>query len=366
MSSDRPSSPSHRGQVRGSRAYISRARLALGYCLALFAGSQLLLIALTERWMPGLRDPEYGVKQAQLNARLSGAGERPLVLFMGTSRTLSGIDPAVLPVLSGQAPLVYNFAHSGAGPLHQLVYLRRLLQTGPRPTHIFLEMIPALLCHHREARDLLDQGHAGWRDWGTLSDYWPEDRSRAAWCAENLVPCVSQRFSLLGQVKPRLLSKPQRNQWIVWSWIDRGGFLNERRNAVSPAEYEQGLKHAHEEYAWLLNRFRISPVADRALREFLAVAREQAIPVTLYLMPEASRFRAWYAPHAEAALRGYLDGVSREFGTTVVDARLWVDDGGFADGHHLLTPAARDFSRRFGREVFLPALERTVAHRRVP
>src|SRR5207249_1741885 len=118
--------------------------------------------------------------------------------------------------------------------------------------------------------------------------------------------------------------------------------------AVTGEEYQKGLRRAHDLYAHLLRVPGVSGAADRALREFLALCRGRGTGVTLVLMPECSAFRQWATPPARRRTRTYLDGLCRGYGLTVVDARDWVADAGFADGHHLLPAAAAAFSRRFG------------------
>src|SRR5215207_1421098 len=87
--------------ARPRRPFAPRARAALAWGLAAFACSQLVLLALVEHWAPGLRDFEYGIKWGRLRARTREAPGRPLVLFMGTSRTLNGISPAEFPADPG-------------------------------------------------------------------------------------------------------------------------------------------------------------------------------------------------------------------------------------------------------------------------
>ena len=68
-------------------------------------------------------------------------------------------------------------------------------------------------------------------------------------------------------------------------------------------------------------------------------------------MPESSAFRGWYPPGAGPAVAAYLGGLSREYGVPWTDARAWLADEHFVDGHHLLAGGAAAFSERFGREM---------------
>ncbi len=343
-----------------------RARAALAWGLALFVCIQLVLGVFLEWWMPGVRELQYAVKHDLLQRRLTEAPERPLVLLMGTSRTLNGLDPAELPSLPSAAdpPLVFNFAHAGAGPLRQLLLLRRLLDEGTHPNHVFLELLPAQLAADTEAEGLIDQKLISWRDWSAMARYWPASRSWAEWWGANLVPCAAERCQLLGRVLPHLLIWQWQPDWSSWSRVNAWGFLRQERESVDDEKYRKGLEHTRKEYAATLQDFRIRTSADRAVREFLELCHARGIGVTLYLMPEASDFLDWYAAATEKKLQDYLDGLCKEHHLAVIDARRWVPDTGFLDGHHLLPGAAAVFSRRFGLEAYQPILAEKPARRR--
>ena len=74
-------------------------------------------------------------------------------------------------------------------------------------------------------------------------------------------------------------------------------------------------------------------------------------------MPESQVFQSWYGPCAQRCLGDYLSTLQRDFRTPVVDARNWVAEEGFVDGHHLAYGGAVIFSERLGREVLRPLLE---------
>jgi hypothetical protein len=67
-------------------------------------------------------------------------------------------------------------------------------------------------------------------------------------------------------------------------------------------------------------------------------------------MPESSEFRGWYGPAGYAAVTAFAQQLSGEFGVPVYDARDWVSDDGFADGHHLIPAGAEAFTDRLAAE----------------
>ena len=96
---------------------------------------------------------------------------------------------------------------------------------------------------------------------------------------------------------------------------------------------------------------------DRALRDLLALCRQENIPAVLYLMPEGRLFQSWYVPATRARIDSYLAQLSQECRVPIVDARNWIGDDYFLDSHHLDRRGATQFTRRFGEEVIPPLLQ---------
>ena len=326
-----------------------RARLVLLSAGIWFVAAQAGLLGLVEHWDPFLRDPQYGSRLALLRRRLAEAPGRPLVLFMGTSRTLNGVRPSLLPA----GPVVaFNFGQAASGPLRQVLTLRRLLREGIRPAHVYLEVLPAQCCAGGEAEILLDQRWPGLDDWPALRHYWPASHSRWRWWRERLLPCVGLRDRLLGRLLPCVVpnwARPWRTDALVTEDDGYFGYGND----LSGEALVRWQARVRASAAPHLRAFRIDAEADRALRHFLSLCRKEHLPVTLLLLPEGSVCRGWYSPLALARLVSYLDGLREQFGVEVVDARRWVGDDGFSDSVHLLPRGANVFTRRFGREVYL-------------
>ena len=80
----------------------------------------------------------------------------------------------------------------------------------------------------------------------------------------------------------------------------------------------------------------------------------------LVLMPEASGFRAMYSPEVLQRVHGFLNGLCMKYDCTLTDAREWLPDSGFSDGHHMLKSGAEAFSDRLNREVIEPLIHRVL------
>jgi hypothetical protein len=303
-----------------------------------------------ERWCPEIRDPEYGHKLARLRARAAAEPGCPLVVVLGSSRAALGFRPDALP--TGAGGPVFNLALAGAGPLTELLCLYRLLDEGIHPAGVVVEVMPPLLHQEKPWAETtrLSVERLGRRDLHRLRRHAPHaGRLRRQWFAARLTPWYSHRFGLLSRLAPRWLAWDARQD--RWQRLDSAGWMPYPRPAVKAEEIRRALQFARREYTPCFERFHITANADRALRELLAVCRREGIGVRLVTMPESSKFRSWYPPGAGPALATYLGGLSREYGMAWIDARTWVPDEYFVDGHHLLGDGAAVFAERFGREA---------------
>ena len=96
--------------------------------------------------------------------------------------------------------------------------------------------------------------------------------------------------------------------------------------------------------------------AVTALRDTLALCCDKRIPVAVVVFPEGTSFRALYPPRAEVRLARFLAELHAGFGCPVIDARTWMPDEQFLDGHHLRREGALAFTDRLAAEFILPYL----------
>ncbi len=341
-----------------NRRLTRQGGATVAWCLLGFVGLQLGVALALQCWRVERIDRPFGHKLALLRARQARELARPLVLMLGSSRTFNGVRPGLLPasVLAGpEAPLVFNFGFAGHGPFQELLSLRRLLERGVRPRCVFVEVVPAHLYQEAVADDLpLDR--LAWGDLPALSRYAP---SHAAvywnWAASRVAPCFTFREAVLSRTDCRWLPRG----WHHWrpERMDDLGWL-EMAPPGDRAQYERELAKTRQDFSPTLHTARISETTDRALRDLLSLCRQEGLQAALLVMPEARVFQSCYSPSARAAGDAYLKALSEEFGTPLTDARDWVPDDEFRDGHHLLATGARTFTERFGREALGPLLRR--------
>ncbi|HEY7157568.1 MAG TPA: hypothetical protein VH575_26670 [Gemmataceae bacterium] len=346
-----------------------RAKAALLWGVLVFLAVQGVLAYIASRAHPEIRDPEYGYRLVRLRAQAKAAPDHPLLLILGSSRTLSGICPPSLPAWpsdSGAEPRVFNFSLFGAGPVRELMVLRRLLAAGHRPEWLLVEVWPPYWPQQGYWLDELHimQHDLRPEDLSVVARYFI-DRSKAVGklAAETLTPIVSLRSNFLARWTACLLSPDQRwrvDRFAYWQdgestgwhpWLQRGSDEDFRLRATkTKLETKPCLDH-----------FSISETADQAMRELLDECRRQKIKAALILMPEHSELRSWYTPAVQEKVDGYLTRLKNEYQIPVFDTREWVADEEFHDLTHMAPPAAPPFTQRLGREALWPWLAGKIA-----
>ena len=108
---------------------------------------------------------------------------------------------------------------------------------------------------------------------------------------------------------------------------------------------------AYQQYRRALQEFELSQGAVQALRDILALCRQRDIPTALVVMPEGSVFRGWYPPATQTRVEAFLAEFPSQENVPLIDARLWVEDDGFYDGHHMLPSGAEVFTDRLGAAI---------------
>lgn len=349
------------GSVDRLRQLRSRARAVLLWaCLAFVAcqaGFRLVL-----RYQPTLGDCEFGTKLTWLRGQQAAEPERALILLLGSSRAVTGFCPEVLAESSlhpGHGPLLFNFAQTGAGPVLTLLGLHRLLNAGIRPDHLLIEYWPAhwyseYATENYTKAALLNLSSLDW-PLVRLAGRYAEHRRKLYrdWVRSQLWPLVSNRRRLMTLYAAKWLPSEARTEDLVAQLTPSG--WRRLPEHFTAAERADQLEYYRKIYQPRLQQFHARGLSDRALRETLRLCQRHGIKTTLVLLPEAAGFRAWYPADADLDILPYLDGISREYGCPVVDARTWVADEHFLDGHHLLPAGATTFTERLGQEV-LPRL----------
>ena len=323
----------------------------LWFAFALVAG-HLVLAASMAYLFPRLRDPEYGRKLDRMQSRVAERPGRPLVVALGSSRVAMGLRPEVVEA-SGSNAVVFNHALIGSGPVMELMCLRRLLADGVRPDSLVIEVWAPFLYQEGHFREevRIDVNRVRRDDLPTLRPYLtdPEKLDRETLRAR-LSPWHSHRFYLMSLISPGWLPFTLRRDFAFMG-MDAWGWMPANAGPVTDADRDARFLKAIEYYGAFLPHWVASPDADRALRELVALCREQGIPAKLIVLPESARFRTIYSDESRVRAEAYYRDLPTWSGLECIDARKWLDESDFIDGFHLTAEGAKKFSEQFARKV---------------
>jgi hypothetical protein len=256
------------------------------------------------------------------------------------------------------SPLVFNFGISGAIPVRERLILSRLLDGGVRPAAVVVEVFPATLPIRGPADYLFSDSAAKLTagDARRLAPYLADPAAlRRRWTRERLNTWTSQRPVIAGHLVPDWQPWAMRidHQWeslTAWGFSPyAGGLVEEKR-----AERRERMREEHGKY---LAKLRVSELSDRCYRDLVADCRAAGVAVAFVLVPESPAVRDWYAPRSRAVLEEYLHTLTGELGCPVFAAPGGFAEEDFADGIHMLPPAARRFSRDLAERHIRPWLE---------
>lgn len=338
--------------MAGDRA--ARPRRALAWGLATFFGLQLTLAAAIELQAPWLRDPIYDRKLDQLQARLATEPGAPLILALGSSQTFDGFDAGRMEQRLNSAvvsnPIVYNFGLPGAGPLTELIVLRRLLGEGIRPELLLLEVTPGLM--HGAEQIAMSGDRLALDELQTAVPFASGDRLFAAgrWL-RSFTPFHTHRESLLQALLPTFAA-PRR--WgMTFQMFDANGW--ESIPPTPSAERAVYAKVLQDAYRPLLSASHLDERSRQCLRRLLDLCRSEQLRTILILMPESAAFEGLYSDAMQAAIQAEMAALESEYEVSCIDARRWMTDEDFFDSQHLMAAAADDFSERLAGQ--LPAID---------
>lgn len=338
-----------------------QACLALIWGLALFWGVQVALGIAVEYHLPHLRDEEFAEKRDRLHVLTLGAPDRPLVLMLGSSRTLMAFDAGrVHATLNGRTAHVFNFGVRGGGPALQLICLRRLLAEGVKPDLLLVEVLLPLL--NQPGRSPLEETWLHGRRLQTseiagIRPYHTQPRRLARhWLSGRWAPCFTYRREMRNRFL-RLCESPPSLQDPHPGAMDAHGWQPFFVLGITAEQRGHFWKIACSQYERAFGPFRLSEPSSRALEALLDLCRQNGIPVALVLPPEGNEFRALYPPETLQALQDYVNELGRRRGLPLIDARDWLEDESFWDGHHALPEGAAVFTQRLQHEALGPLLK---------
>ena len=327
-----------------------RCRNDLVWYLAGLAAVQLGLAVAIDGYWPTLRDPTFGDLLRIARDRQAETPGRPLVLALGSSRTKMSLRAERLNhPEDASAPIVINAAQLGGGPMQHLALLRRLLRDGVHPDLIFLEVMPMALSN-RDGRPMeervIDLSRFSAVEVARMLPYCAQPiRFAWPWALVHIWPCQHYR-DRMRDVLSIDTADCVRCRYVTgdgWGW-QSADKVESRQDAGART------RSTLETHRLALTQPALAPGAVQAFRDVIGLCRREGIPVVLFMPAECSGFRN-YCPEVAKTQARAVRQLAAEAGVPLVDARTWIDDDGFMDGHHAKPGGADQFTERFAREV---------------
>jgi hypothetical protein len=343
--SRRAKRPRDGGRVRSGLDRARRSRNTIIAALICFLCLQWILAAAAEGPLADLRNPLQTVRERRLKALLSEQPNRPLVLALGSSQTLWGLQAGKLCGPTSSDPLVFNFGMHAYGPVHQFAALEGLRAQRIEPSGLILEIMPGLLNAEPAADDTHGKGFLNWTETVAVARITGSRRGYGLWFLVRSAAWFKYRHRLQSRFLP---------SWVPATFAETAGIETDPYGwyADTRAPDPQQAEHWRQLYQTRLRSFFVPAVNDRALREMLSTCRSRQVPVLLLIPPEGPTFRSWYSAEFESALQNYLSAISSEYRVRLIDARGWLEsESEFIDGVHLTPTGAAQFTERLGREA---------------
>jgi len=342
----RTTRPRGRARRRQARSAVVSSVVALG---ALTVGFSAYV-----HFRPGFRDPLVTIKREVFAERVAAQPEAIRVVALGSSLSAAAVEPRTLAATveaeTGRPCVAFNLSAAGSGPVSIHLHARRLLEAGPVPDVAVVECLPAgfawtaagphdatVLKADRLRRDEIDLVERyGFPNADALRHRWLESMAN---------PWTGFRVQVLVRVKPRW-----RPPELAVGDAPRAGI--EQGHGWGPwdpppmAERAARTDMVRRKYEPYLRDVDYDRPPAAAFRDAIRLLQAARVRVVVAAMPESTYFRAWYPPGLDRRTRAFLSHLGVECGVPTVDAREWLPDEAFADGHHVVREWAPAFTRR--------------------
>jgi hypothetical protein len=335
---------------------------------ALFIVTAMLAMSgAIETMKPEWRDPEFGHRLARLRQLQRHSPDRPLVLFLGTSRTQNAIDPRAMGFPDEpSSPLVFNFGQSGSAPLKVLLTLERLLDEGIRPSAVVLEVLPVWLAADGSAERVFRnvQPRLSMGDLRRLAPYRANgDELYWKWLPARIAPWSAHRVVLMSHWCPRWLPWGERID-PQWLGMEADGFVPYPTQFDSPEFRAIATAHAQREHAGTFSGYGFGESSLQALGDLVNRCRGEYISLLFVEPPVSPMFRGWFRPGVWESGDVRLRAFAGELGVRLVSPFDGLEEPDYIDGHHMLRTGAEKYSRRLAEWHLKPWLSRAGVVRR--
>lgn len=333
--------PTRQGHRRHFRSVL--------WFVALVVAGHLALGIFVDQSPPEVRDPEYAAKRDRLAKLLEEHPGRPWTLYLGSSRGAQGFAPHML----APARLAFNFAVPGGGPMLQRVIYERLRSEGFKPAHLLLEVMPVFFNDElgdRVEMRLLDTARLSVQELKRVEESSANVYSRyRRWALARAVP----EWRHAREIRDRIgldVYRPHARPEAPEDAIEFDGW-QPVRDPYYREKPDELNRLAHTQYDRFYPRFTPAPGSTFQLRQLIEQAQDDGVEVTLVVMPEAKHFRDLASDQHREEFGKLLASFRDEFKIPLIDARDWIPDAEFFDGHHLFPEGGERFTSRLKQEL---------------
>ncbi len=311
---------------------------------------QLAFVVWADCFQPGIYDPEFDGRIRLLNQRRAENPDKPVLLMMGSSRPVTLFRPERLPPMQtadGHEALVFNFSHTFAGPSYMYLSYRRLVDQGFAPRWVVLEIMPFVAFKQQKG---VYTGSIVAREFKWLEGQHETDDLTVEYLKARALPWDRLRSPIMHRYFPALDVEP--HNFLIWGdYDDLGGMkVGPEFVAIDPVGVAEQMRAAVAANGPAMSHFRPDPRGERSLRALFDLCRSHGTRVAILLCPESPAFRAQYAPIAYREIGQYYSELAAQQGAAFIDAREWLDEADFADGHHGVFSGQTKFTDRLANE----------------
>lgn len=328
-----------------------RSRTVLLSVLLGYLGIQIAFILWADTRKPGMYDPEFYGRVKVLDQRRAEHPDQPMLLVFGSSRVVNLFRPERLePVQTadGQQVLVFNFSHTVAGPTYMYLSYRRLVEKGAVPRWVVLEIMPMIA--RKQDKNVYAGGIVA-SEFPWLAGQHETDDLAVEYLKTRLLPWERLRSPIMYHFMPCIDVSPP-SFVISGDYEDLGGLrLGTDAVASDPEGMARQIRDSVATKGPLMVTFKPDPRGERSLQALLEMCRQHGTKVAFLLSPESPAFRLYYTAEAYRQVGDYYSQMASEWGAPFVDAREWLDESDFSDGHHAVYSGQAKFTERLANEL---------------
>lgn len=376
-----PERPERRGRSQSARHRHPRARAVLVALVVLLLLNGVVL--LNRKTLDARSDTYEGLARVDACEAL---GRTPDVVYLGSSRTVYGIDPVVVDgtasVQTGQQVLSCNAGAIGSTFEQDYYTLKRLIDDGQTPK-VAIETLWEWNLNTNASRtaESASDHFAQVENLAQLSDL-PQLETRfgsgagdrlaqtTQFLAQNLVPLYGDRIGILRTLCGPVLAGPcgenvsalDPQTETVYTLAHKQGWIPAPGGTLAQMTPSQVADHRAHDWSYmygLLRNFQIGGIETTYLQKLLTLARAHHVQVALVASPLSQYFWGYFrGPTSWNSIMAYFQGIARQNGAAFYDESRasGYTDADFMDPQHLSPAGARQFSTWLAREVVTPMM----------